>query len=288
VGNYASLHVVLAAVPFVLLLAAACGSSTASAPGGTDEGVARNGDVELRWFLDFPEGDGPFPAIVFGPGSGSISASHKSHVEFARGLNELGFAVMRYDKRGTGGSDGEVVAVSTANSSDTIPLLASDMQSVLDELLLDGRIDRDRVGLFGASQAGWYMPLVAQATQEVDFMIVVTGAVAPVGFQNRYEELTRIDGLSQEEAEAQLGLLGDFDGELGFDALPIVEVLDIPMLYLLGADDPAGPREANLAAVTELAGRGADVQVTVYDRGRHSLPGIDIWPDVERWLESIQ
>ena len=42
-------------------------------------------------------------------------------------MNDLGFAVMRYDKWGTGGSDGEVVGVSTANSLSTVPLLASDM-----------------------------------------------------------------------------------------------------------------------------------------------------------------
>ena len=70
----------------------------------------------------------------FGPGSGPVSAASESTIDFARGLNKLGFAVMRYDKRGTGRSDGEVVGVSTANSDVTIPLLAADMQAVMDRL----------------------------------------------------------------------------------------------------------------------------------------------------------
>ena len=261
----------------------ACGSPTA--PGGTESGFVMNGSIRLRWFLDLPVGDGPFPAVVYGPGSGNVSADHSSTIRFARGLNELGFAVMRYDKRGTGGSDGEVVGVSTANSLSTIPLLASDMQAVLDQLLTDSRIDLTRVGLFGASQANWYMPVVADERPSVRFIVVVTGGVLPVGMQLRYEELTRIDGLSQEEAEAELGLLADFTGELAFNQVPILEGLGIPMLYLLGGADPFGPRGANLAAMEDLVAAGVDLEVRVYEGGEHVLPGIDFWPDVTNWLD---
>ncbi len=261
----------------------ACGS--ANGPGGTDSGFVMNSSIRLRWFLDLPVGDGPFPAVVIGAGSGSASADHPIHIGFARGLNDLGFAVMRYDKRGTGESDGEVVALSTANSLSTVPLLASDMQVVLDQLFTDPRIDVTRVGLFGVSQANWYMPVEADARPAVRFMVVVTGGVLPVGMQLRYEELTRIEGLSQEEAEAELGLLPDFTGELGFNQIPILERLGIPMLYLLGGADTFGPRGANHAAMEDLGAAGVDLEFIVYEGGEHALPGIDFWPDVTSWLD---
>ncbi len=275
-------------IRFSLLIAfagalTACGSPTA--PGGTESGFVMNGSIRLRWFLDLPVGDGPFPAVAIGAGSGSVSADNSNTIRFARGLNDLGFAVMRYDKRGTGGSDGEVVGVSTANSLSTVPLLGSDMLAVLDQLLTDSRIDLTRVGLFGSSQANWYMPVVADARPVVRFMVVVTGGVLPVGMQNRYEELTRIDGLSQEQAEAVLGLLADFTGPLGFNQIPILERLGIPMLYLLGGADPGGPRGANLAAMEDLFADGVDLEVMVYEGGEHVLPGIDFWPDVTEWLD---
>ena len=145
--------------PMLMALAGALTASGPSdAPGGSSSGFVMNGSIRLGWFLDLPIGDGPFPAVVYGPGSGNVSADHSSTIRFARGLNDLGFAVMRYDKRGTGGSDGEVVSLSTANSLSTIPLLASDMQAVLDELLTHSRIDLTRVGLFGVSQANRYIP----------------------------------------------------------------------------------------------------------------------------------
>lgn len=272
------------ALSAALCMTAACESTTA--PGGVEQGVVRNGNIELRWFLDLPDGDGPFPAVVYGPGSGNVSASHESTIRFARGLNGLGFAVMRYDKRGTGGSDGEVIAVSTANSDVTIPLLASDMQAVMNQLLAHPRIDPRGIGLFGASQARWYMPLVGQATLEVGFMVVVTGGVAPVGFQNRYEELTRIDGLSPEEAAMQLGALSDFTGPLGFNPLPLLASADIPMLYLFGGSDATGPLGADLVVIDQLFAGGVDIQSKVYHNAGHLLPGVDFWPDVEDWLNS--
>ncbi len=60
----------------------ACGSPTA--PGGTESGFVINGSIRLRWFLDLPVGDGPFPAVVYGPGSGNVSADHPSTIRFAR------------------------------------------------------------------------------------------------------------------------------------------------------------------------------------------------------------
>ena len=157
----------------------------------------------------------------------------------------------------------------------------------MDQLLLDARIDRQRVGLVGASQASWYMPVVAQATPDVQFMVVITGGVLPVGFQNRYEKLNRIDGLSQEAAEQELGLLRDFTGELGFNQIPILNQLGIPMLYLVGDEDPLGPRGANLAAMEALVSEGVDLEVLVYEGAVHALPGVDFWPDVAGWLGRI-
>ena len=66
-------------------------------------------------------------------------------------------------------------------SPETIPLLAADMNTVLQQLLQMPEIDTDRVGLFGASQATWYMPLVAESAAEVGFMIVLTEALCLSG-----------------------------------------------------------------------------------------------------------
>ena len=266
------------------VLMVGCSSMTASAPGGTETGFVDSDGVRIRWYLDLPSGEAPFPAVVFGPGSGNVSANHSSTIRFARGLNDIGFAVIRYDKRGTGDSGGEIPDLSIKNSNEIIGILAGDMREVLDGIAADPRVDGSRLGLFGASQANWYMPVVADERSEVRFMVVVTGGVLPTGMQNAYEVMTRLEGLSQEEAEARLGLLPDFTGELGFSQIPIVERLTIPLLYLLGDADTASPRGANLAAMDDLASGGVDLEYVVYPDGKHLLPGIDFWPDLLDWF----
>ena len=267
----------------LLLCVFGCSGDSMLGPGDQQEGFVTNGDIKIHYILDLPEGEGPFPAVVYGPGSGNVSANFRTHVAHARKLLELGFAVMRYDKRGTGESDGAVVSLSTANSQVTVPLLAADMNAVLQQLLQMPEIDTDRVGLFGVSQANWYMPLVAESAAEVGFMIVLTGGVMPVGINNRYEELIRIEGRGIEEAQQ---LLEGYSGELGFDPRPHLRALDIPMLYLLGEQDPNGPFRVNRDGIELLKQEGKDITFFSYAEGVHALEGIDFWPDVDQWYRS--
>jgi len=269
---------------FSLALASGCDSQ--EAPGGTDSGFVTSGTASIRWYLDKPAGSGPFPTIVYGGGSGDVSAHHASTIRYARIMNELGFAVVRFDKRGTGDSTGEIPSVSTANSESTIHLLANDMMAVFDDVILHDDVDTQQVGLMGASQANWYLPPVAQQRAIVDFMIVVSGGVLPVGFKNRFEELTRIQGHSNEDAAAIIGLYDDFQGDIGFSQLPILEQLGIPMLYLVGDDDRGFPLEANRVEFDRLKQQGVNLQYVIYPGGDHLLPGEDIEADINQWLDS--
>ncbi len=58
--------------------------------------------------IDFPPGSGPFPAVVFGHGSGPKTI--QSYERFARRMVDNGVAMLRYDKRGVGKSGGVHVA----------------------------------------------------------------------------------------------------------------------------------------------------------------------------------
>ena len=267
----------------LLMLAFGCGGDSVTGPGGQQEGFVSNGDIKIRYKLDLPEGDGPFPAVVYGPGSGNVSANFRTHIAHTKELLELGFAVMRYDKRGTGESDGEVVRLSTANSQETIPLLAADMNAVLQQLLLMPEIDTERVGLFGVSQANWYMPLLADQVAEVRFMIVLTGGVIPVGPKNYWEELIFFRKLDPDSA---LVLFNQYSDDIGFDQRPHIRALNIPMLYLLGEQDPGYPFTVLRDELELIKAEGKDITVISYSDGVHGLEGIDFWPDVAHWLSS--
>ena len=260
-------------------------SGNAVGPGGSDDGFADSDGVRLRYVIDFPEGAGPFPAVVYGPGSGEVGADNRHVVAHARRLVELGFAVVRYDKRGVGDSGGSLLNLSTANSATVVPQLAADMEAVLRAARSDERIDGQRLGLFGASQAAWYMPVVASMISEVRFVITLTGGVMPVGPKNHWEFLVFVEDRDP-FSEGTVALWRTYDGPLGFDQRPLVRAFDAPMLYLFGEADRGVPFGLMMEEIGPLKTAGADLTVRSWANGTHLLDGIDFWPEVRSWLDA--
>src|SRR5215208_575836 len=148
----------------LLLLALGCGRGS---PGVSAEPATpppmpaffQNGDTRLAFTLDLPAGKGPFPAIVAGHGSGRTTRDQLTWLSSR--FTELGFAVLRFDKRGVGESTGTYVFVGTKDSPEVFPQLASDIVAGVRFLRTRPEIDPRRIGLAGMSQAGWILPYAA-------------------------------------------------------------------------------------------------------------------------------
>ena len=98
-----SLSMLRALVIIYTGLLTACGSSPGPIePGGGN--FITSGDARLAYSLDLPHGAGPFPAIVAGHGSGRVTRQQMEG--FAARWTAMGFAVLRFDKRGVGESTG--------------------------------------------------------------------------------------------------------------------------------------------------------------------------------------
>ncbi len=264
-----------ALILLVLFSSFGCDSAD-TPPGGSKEGVVTSRGVQLRYLLDLPEGDGPFPTIVDAPGSGDVPINHPGLRRDARKFLENGYAVVRYDKRGTGASGGEIVGVSLENSLETIPLLADDLSAVIDEILELPEVDTDRVGLYGVSQASWVMPLVMANEPELDFAVYQSAGAIPIGIHLIFEVLSIHQGLPFDEATKQFEeIVKEYDGPLGFDQRPVLEAEQRPMLFLMGEKDQNGPYSANRDEILRLAGLGVDVTLVSYPEGQHALDDTD-------------
>jgi len=128
---------------------------------------------QLAGTLSVPNGKGPFPAVVLISGTGHNTRDedvwgHKVFLVLADALNRKGAAVLRYDKRGVGGSSGDYDAATTAD-------FTSDAQAAVDWLKTQPRIDPSRVGVLGHSEGGIIAPAVAATDKSVAFVVMIAG-----------------------------------------------------------------------------------------------------------------
>jgi pimeloyl-ACP methyl ester carboxylesterase len=260
------------AAVLLALAVQACGASSPSEPGGSAAAgtFPSTGGVRLSYALDLPSGTGPFPAIVFGHGSGRTTKDEAMAVKSR--MTQAGFAVLRYDKRGVGQSTGTFEAPGLLNSDRLLPILADDMAAGVAFLRTRPEIDGNRIGLMGISQAGWIMPLAAERSPHVRYMILVVGPTVPVGVEIYYSGLA--EGTSTSFEDLSRALL-EYQGPRGFDPRPTLERLNVPGYWFLGAQDRSIPTRETVAILEELAVSGRPYRWRVHATAGHFIPPDD-------------
>ena len=196
--------------------------------------------------LDLPGGEGPHPALVMVHGSGRLDRSVFEGA--AQNYVQLGFAVLRYDKRGVGQSTGRYLNVNAGNSKEVFPILAADVVAVTAHLADQPDIDPTRIGLIGASQAGWIMPLAAVASEYISGIVSISGATSSVGISDYYDAIA--EGTLSKEAIADA--LEQFGGVHGYDPKIHLETLQIPALWVYGGQDKSNPTHNDIAILEEI------------------------------------
>ncbi|WP_236244788.1 S9 family peptidase [Streptomyces sp. CC210A] len=160
----------------------------------------RHGGRTLEGVLALPpNGRGPHPLVVFVHGDGQVDATHDTFYRpIWESLARAGYASLSWNKPGVGGAPGDWLAQSmddrAAEAADAIAWAR-------------GRpdVDGDRIGLWGASQAGWVLPKIAARDTGIRFAIAVSPAIDwhRQGRYNLLAELRR-DGASDAETAAAL------------------------------------------------------------------------------------
>ncbi|GAA1504098.1 CocE/NonD family hydrolase [Streptomyces albidochromogenes] len=162
--------------------------------------TVRHGGHSLDGVLATPKDRrGPYGLVVFVHGDGAIDATHDG---FYRPLWEsfaaAGYASLSLSKPGVGGSSGNWLDQSMDDRADeTVAAIAWAHRRP--------DVDSRRIGLWGASQAGWVLPKVAARVPDVRFLIAVSPAVN-WRQQGRYNLLAQMreDGASARQTAAAL------------------------------------------------------------------------------------
>jgi hypothetical protein len=210
-------------------------AATPTTSQGAGDFTIQNGDITLGGTLTLPSTPGPHPAVVVVHGSGR--ATRNSFSALSDLMGNVGIAVLRYDKRGVAESSGTYENVGPSNSVRVFDELASDALAWVNFLRSHADIKVDRIGLIGASQAGWIIPLAASQSDDLAFIVNIVGPTVTVGQEIFYSDLTgegrfredrTINGFTIEQLTE---MTRSFAGPHGFDPRPAISSLDIPALW---------------------------------------------------------
>ena len=164
----------------------------------TEDIVFDSGDIRLAGTLIKPAGVGVFPAVVMLHGSGPETRGGPGYRVNAKALVRSGFAVLIYDKRGTGASGGDFDAALYRD-------FVTDAIAAVHYLASREDIDGNRTGLFGNSEGGWFTPEIAAVTHGVAFIINKVGP--PLSWIETVLWEVRNDFLAEGASEADLDTL---------------------------------------------------------------------------------
>jgi pimeloyl-ACP methyl ester carboxylesterase len=144
----------------------------------------------------------PKSAVVLISGSGpqdrdQLFMGHKTFLVLADYLSRNGIAVLRYDDRGVGQSEGDFENSTSLDFS-------KDASAAVDFLSNHNKLSGVKIGLIGHSEGGLIAPIVASANLKVDFAVLLAGPSRGGRFvsENQMKNILKSNGVSEDTANA--------------------------------------------------------------------------------------
>ena len=221
----------------------------------------------LAGTLWLPAAPGRHAAVALAHGSGATPRATAGAL--APYFASRGLVVLAYDKRGVGQSGGTFPGEAATPAN--VDAYARDAAAAARFLAAQPEVESARVGLAGQSQAGWVMALAAAREPAVRWVVSWSGPSVSVGESDLWGHLA---GQGSEPAEPLDQAERDVRrlGRTGFDPLPSLQKLRIPLLFLYGGNDRHVPAKLSVERLEPLANDAArDVQVALLPRGDHFL-----------------
>ena len=252
----------------------------------------KNAGTMLRGNILTPKN--PSAAVVIVHGSGQ----EKRSIEMASRLAQNGIAVLTYDKRGVNASEGVYAGpeVGTNNIDSTnLNLLASDASKAVSTL---GKFLPKKIiplGLIGASQAGWIIPLAAAENKKVQFMVIFSGPIVTTLEQLRFQFYTNGNPdfwTTTSEEEARKHIKNDKDRYQFKATDPIVSLskLEIPGLWLFGGKDIQVPVGLSIERMNKLKVKGKAFDHQIFPLMGHNLGSAkssEPFDAAVRWIKGL-
>src|SRR6266851_3749949 len=268
-----------------------------------------NAGANLVGTLYLPSDGNHLPAVVVLHHAGAATRESGLYRHLQEGLPALGFAVLIYDRRGSGQSSGSLQGVDYET-------LADDAIAGQHALAKLSRIDPAKIGFWGLSQGGWLAVLAAGRSRDAAFAVSVSAPLVTADEQMQFatSNLLSIRGYSQEDVREMLEtrkawtgyLRGTSSRAVAIEALtkaqakpwfdltympkasaltndpallrkmdddPVASVLKakVPLLFLYGGSDPWVPVAQSMQRLKELSNQRPKIESGIIANASHEM-----------------
>lgn len=243
-------------------------------------------NLRLSGMLILPEGQGPFPTAVIIHGSGTSRRNSVWYLSVAHHLQRQGIAVLLPDKRGSERSEGEWLGASFED-------LATDTISAIEFVKQQQTFEYSTIGLIGMSQGGWIAPIVASKTDDVSFVVSMSGAAVTTEEQLLHEEIYNISPYTYSfiakliaPVSTRILMRQDFFvPTAGFDPIPYWKDVHVPVFFALGGGDENVPVDASVLRLKE---NDLDhFTIKIYPEGGHGIRNVQTNEVHEEYLRDL-
>lgn len=147
--------------------------------------------------LSLPKQEGKFPAVILISGSGqqnrdSEILGHKPFLIIADYLTRNGIAVLRYDDRGVGESEGDPTRSTSGDFAD-------DARAAIEYLKTRKEINAKKIGIIGHSEGGMIAPMIAATDKNIAFIVLLAGpgVAGDILLLDQNYQIGKISGMSE-------------------------------------------------------------------------------------------
>lgn len=176
-----------------------------------------NANISLSGTLTYPKDVTNVPVVILISGSGPQDRNeellgHKPFLVLSDYLTKNGIAVLRYDERGVGESEGNFGIATTLD-------FASDVRSAIDYLKTRKDINSSKMGLIGHSEGGLISFMLAAENDDIAFLVSMAGPGM------------RGDSLLQMQRKAVFKANGASDTAIEQNEILLIKLQDIVVKY---------------------------------------------------------
>ncbi len=246
----------------------------------------KNEGVNLSGTLYLPLDSGLYSTAVWIHGSSvNLRKTYKyiNHHIVRQGSacnwTDRGYAFFSYDKRGSGESEG---IYTTQVTEEYLKLLGRDALSAIKVCTKYPEINKNKIGFFGESQAGWTIPTI-EDNDFVKFSIVINGPVISYGEFEYYASLTGNNDTKFQYTDCN-GIDLDSVYSLmyekrnsgviynGYNPEHDLIQMQQPCLFLIGLRDLHVPANLDLEELTDIKNNyGKNWEIVTFENADHAL-----------------